>query len=269
MAKVSHRAGFEQLKMGAFIGGGVSFVRNLVNVIKGEKKPDEAALAVVKDTGTGAVASYAMAFGGSAIKGFMQNSKSAVARGLSKTNLPAVIVTATLETGKTFSKYLKGEIDGVECLTELGEKGTGMAAIAMYTVIGQIAIPIPVVGAMIGSMLGYSLSSAFYRQLVSALNAAKLARKERIRIEAECAEAVKMICQYRAEMEALISQHLSGHIAVFQEAFDGIKTALKIGDIDEIIAGANSITLKLGGKPQFNSFSEFNSLMENEGKFKL
>jgi hypothetical protein len=266
---VSHRAGLEQAKYGAAIGGGMSLVRNLVAVAKGEKEPDEAALSVVKDTGTGAAVSYTTAFAGSAIKGAMQNAKDAAVRSLSKTNLPAAIVTATLESGKTLSKYFKGEIDGVECLTELGEKGTGMLSSAMFAMLGQIAIPIPVVGGMIGSMLGYALSSACYGQLVAALQEAKLAREERIRIEAECAEAVAMLRQYRAEVERYVSEYLIDHINTFHDAFDGIKGALQIGDVDGFIAGSNTITRKLGGKPQFETFNEFDSLMKSDAAFKL
>jgi len=264
IAKISHCAGVEAAKTGAAIAGGISVVSNLVAVIKGDKEPDEAALAVVKDTGTGAVASYTTAFVGSVIKGGMQNAGDATVRALSKTNLPAVIVTTALETGKTLGKYFKGEIDGVECLTELGEKGTGMVSSAMFTVVGQAVIPIPVVGAMIGSMVGYALSSACYGQLVGALQEAKLAREERIRIEKECEEAIKMIRQYRAEMEKLISRYLSDHINTFHAAFDDMKNALRIGDVDGFIAGANTITRKLGGKPQFNTFSEFDSLMRKK-----
>jgi hypothetical protein len=263
IAEISHRAGVEQAKMGAAISGGMSLVRNIVAVVKGEKAPDEAALSAVKDTGTGAAASYAIAFAGSVIKGGMQNAQSAVTRGLSRTNLPAAIVTTTLEMGKTLAKYFKGEIDGVECLTELGEKGTGMVSSAMFATIGQIAIPIPVVGAMIGSMLGYALSSACYGQLVSALNAAKLACEERIRIEAERTEAIKMIHQYRAEMERRISEYLVEHITVFHAAFDGIKGALQIGDIDGFIAGANAISAQFGSTPKFSTFCEFEQIMNN------
>jgi hypothetical protein len=66
---------------------------NLVAAAKGEKEPDEAVLSVIADTGTGAAVSYTTAFAGSAIKGAMQNTGSSTARALSKTNLPAAIVT--------------------------------------------------------------------------------------------------------------------------------------------------------------------------------
>jgi hypothetical protein len=264
IARISHRAGLEQAKTGAAVSAAKSLVRNITAVAKGDKEPDEAALEVVKDTGTGAAVSYATAFAGSSIKGWMQNAGNKTIQALSKSNLPAQVVIATLEAGKTIAKYINGEIDGVECLTELGEKSTGMLASAMFAVIGQIAIPIPVVGGMIGGMLGYALSSACYGQLVSALNGAKLAREERIRIEAECQEAIRMIHEYRAEMEAEISRYLSDYTGIFQSAFDNINAALQIGDIDGFISGANSITRKLDGKPQFNNYSEFENLMTNK-----
>jgi hypothetical protein len=269
IVNVSHRAGVEQAKYGAAISGGISLVTNFVAVVKGEKEPEEAALAIVKDTGTGTIVSYTTTFAGSAIKGAMQKGSSAFLRSASKTNLPAVLVTTALETSKTLGKYFKGEIDGVECLTELGEKGTGMVSAAMFATIGQIAIPIPVVGAMIGSMVGYALSTACYSQLVGALKGAQLAREDRIRIEAECAEAVAMLREYRAEMEQYISEYLCDHINTFHSAFNNIKSALEIGDIDGFIGGMNTITVKLGGKPQFNNMSEFEVLMESSETLKL
>jgi hypothetical protein len=285
--ETSHEAGLEAAKIGLAVAGGMSIIRNVVAVTKGDKEPGEAALAVVKDTGAGVVVSYTTAFAGSQLQALMvkastkkvitQVGKKAVEKvvtntalkSLAKSNLPAQIVTATIEVGKTMKKYFAGEIDGVECLTELGEKGTGMVASSIGMVIGQAAIPIPVVGGLIGGMVGYALSCACYNQLVSSLKEAKLAREERLRIEAECAEAIKMICEYRREMEAAISRYLSEYMSTFHGAFDDIKTALNIGDIDGFIAGANSITHKLGGKPQFNNFSEFDEMMNSSESLKL
>jgi hypothetical protein len=264
--KNSNKAGLEQAKYGAVIGGSISIIKNLVAVVKDEKDPKDAILDVAKDTGSAAVSSYTTGSIGSVIKGVMQNAKKETTRILSKTNLPATIVTVTLEAGKTLAKYIKGEIDGVQCLEELGEKGTGMVASALFATIGQLAIPIPVIGGMIGGMLGYALSSACYSQLTSALKEAKMARKRRIQIEAECKEAILMIREYRAEMETAISTYLSDHIVTFNTAFDGIKTALNIGDIDGFIARANEITRKLGGKPQFENISGFDDLMKKKSE---
>jgi hypothetical protein len=282
--KVSHRAGLEQAKSGAVIGGSISIIKNIIALVKDEKTPKEAISDVVKDTGSAAALSYSTAFTGSSLKGVMQNSKSTFTRALSKTNLAATVVTVTLEAGKTLAKYFKNEIDGVQCFEELGEKGTGMISSAMFAslgtigavsvfgksaAIGQIVIPIPVIGGLIGGMIGYALSSACYGQLMTALKEAKEARKRRMQIEAECEEVVRMIRQYRAEMETAISEYLSDHITVFHTSFDEIKTALDIGDIDGFISGANKITRKLGGEPQFENISEFESFMEGSEKLTL
>jgi hypothetical protein len=297
IAHTSHRAGVDAAKTGAVIAGGMSLIRNIVDVAKGDKEPDEAALAVVKDTASGAVLSYGTAFTGTALAGIMKNAGEVVVENgrkvlkpnifvqtLGKTNLPGIIVNVALESGKTLGKYFKGEIDGVECLIELGEKGTGMVASAMFSTlgaagavavfgksaaIGQLVIPIPVIGGLIGGMVGYALSSACYSQLVDALKDAKLAREERIRIEAECAEAVRMIRQYRAEMEIAVNQYLCDHMIIFHKAFDDMKSALNIGDIDGFIAGANTITKKLGKTPQFETFNEFDALMTSEETIRL
>jgi hypothetical protein len=300
--ETSHEAGFEAAKTGAAIAGSMSFIRNIVSVVKGEKEPGEAALAVIKDTGTGTVVSYTTAFAGSQLQAFMvkastkkiatQVGKKVVEKivtntalkSLAESNLPAQVVTATLEVGKTMKKYFTGEIDGVECLTELGEKGTGIVGSAMGTtlgaasavaifgksaVIGQLVIPIPVVGGLIGGMVGYALTTSFYNEIMATLKDAKLAREERIRIEAECAEAIRMIREYRAEMEKLVSAYMIDHIMVFHEAFDSIKDALQIGDVDGFISGANMITRKLGKTPQFETFDEFDDMMHRASSFKI
>jgi len=284
IAEISHRAGVEQSKSGALIGGSISIIKNLVAVIKDDKDVEDAVIDVVKETSSAVAVSYATGFSGAAIKGAMQNSKLSFTRALSKTNLPATLVSITLETSKTLAKYIKGEIDGVECFEELGEKGTGMLSSAMFAslgtaaavsvfgksaVIGQIVIPIPVVGGLIGGMVGYALCSACYGELMKALKDAKIARKNRLKIEAECEKAIQMIREYRSEMEVLVSTYLSDNINTFHIAFNDIKNALSIGDIDGFITGANIITKKLGGKPQFNNMSEFDSLMNSSDKLHL
>jgi hypothetical protein len=267
--KTSHRAGVEAAKYGAAIGGGISVTRNIVAIIKGEKEPQDAVADVAFDTGTAALASYSTGAAGAVVKSFMGNASSELARDLSKTNLPATIVVATLEAGKTFKKFFNGEIDGVQCLEELGEKGVGMSSSAMFAVLGQMAIPIPLVGAMTGSMIGYALSSACYKELLGALKEAKFAHEERLRIEHNCEEAIEAIREYRAEMEGVISNYLKEHITSFHAAFDNIKIALEIGDVDGFIAGSNDITRKLGGSVQYNTMSEFDVLMESAEPLKL
>ena len=73
--------------------------------------------------------------------------------------------------------------------------------------------------------------------------------EERIRIEAEVAESISMLREYRAELEANISKYLKDTRDFFDETFSRMKSSLQTGDIDGYIASTNAITRKMGKCP--------------------
>lgn len=269
VANISHRAGIKTAETAALIGGSVSLVRNIVATCKGDIEAEEATLNVAKDTAQAAVVGYGTGFAGTAIKATMQNSASEYTRALAKTNVAGTIVAVSVSVSKTMTKYFKGEIDGTQCLEELGEQGTGMIASSMFAVIGQAVIPIPVVGGLIGGMVGYALSSATYGVLMSSLKEAKLAHEERIAIEKACEEHIKLIREYREQVNKIINEYLSDSMEYFNESFSGIKKALEIGDVDLFIENANEITESLGGNKPFENMDDFNNKMLNGITFKI
>lgn len=264
VTKVAHRAGLEQAKTGALIGGCISLIKNLVGVCKGEVTPIEAGKQFVVDTGVGAATAYSNAFAGSVIKGSIQNAKRESLRTLSKTNVPGVVVTSTLEIGKSLLRYTKGEITGLECLEELGEKGTSNLSAAMFAVVGQTVIPIPIVGGMVGSMIGYTLSSVLYKELVSSLKEEKLSYERKVKTEKECEEAISLIERYQKEMDLMIRNYFLDYKNCFDNSFRIMDIALTHGDIDYFITSVNSITEKLGGQIDFYSFDDFNDFMKDK-----
>lgn len=253
----------------ALISGSVSLVKNVVDFCKGEVEADEAIVNVAKDTAESAVIGYGTGFAGTAVKSIMQNSSSQYLRVLSKTNVAGTIVAVAVSASRTINKYLKGEIDGTECLENLGEQGTGMVASSMFAVIGQTIIPIPVVGGLVGGMVGYALSSATYGILLTSLKEAKLAYEERIEIEKVCEEHIKMMREYRTQINKIIEQYLTENMEIFNESFSGIKEALAIGDVDLLIENANTVTESVGGTKPFETMEEFNKKMLLGETFKL
>ena len=270
VAKVSHRAGIQTAETAAIIGGSVSIVKNLVSICKGEAEPEDGVMNVIKETAATAAVGYGTGVSGAAFKGAMQNSKSGYVRVLGeKTNIAGTLVSVTVAATKTLTRYFEGEIDGVECLETLGEQGTGMVASAMFSVVGQIAIPIPVVGGLIGGMVGYAISSAAYGVLTQSLKEEKLAHEQRTLIEKACEEHIKLIREYRAEMEGIIKKYLVESMDIFRESFIEIKNALEIGDVDWFIESTNTITENFGGKAAFSGMDDFNSMMIAGNAFKL
>ena len=188
---------------------------------------------------------------------------------IAKSQLPGQIITAVMIVGGTLKRYASGELSTEDFITELGEKGAGYAAGAYGFAVGQAVIPIPVVGGVVGSMIGYALSGALYGGFMETLNGAKLAHYERIRVERECQEAVRMLQEYRANIEGMISRYLKENISVFHEAFDMMKSAFDIGDADGFIFGANMITQNFGGNVAFKNMQEFDALMMSDEAFVL
>ena len=269
VANISHQAGKEAAQYGALIGGSVSIIQNLVAVVREEKEPEDALVSVAVDTVSSAAIGYGTGFTGAAIKGIMQNASSQTVRTLSYTNLPGTLVSLSVGAAGTLKRYYCGEITGTECFEELGEQGVGMLSSALFATIGQVAIPIPVVGAMIGGMLGYALASASYSTLLDSLKNAELAKQERERIEAACNEHIAIIRQYRQEVDLLIKEYFSVHMEIFQTSFSGIKEALLIGDVDGVISCANQIVETLGKKPLFDNQAELEKLMLDDKPFQL
>lgn len=269
VAEVSHKAGIQTAKNAAIISGSVSIVKNLVAVCKGETEPEDAVFNVAKETATSAAVGYGTGFAGTALKGAMQNSKSQYVQTLSKTNIAGTVVAVSVTAAKTLTRYFKGEIDGVECLETLGEQGVGMVSSAMFAIVGQAVIPVPVVGGLIGGMVGYAISSATYGILTESLKDAKLAHEQRIQIERICEEHIKLIREYRTEMERIVNEYLIESMDVFRDSFSGIKDALAIGDIDWFIESANNITESFGGQKTFSSMEDFNTKMLEGTTFKL
>ena len=267
--KLSHRAGLDAAQTASLIGGSVSIVKNITAVFKNEKNTGEAVRDVALDTGRAGALGYGTGFAGSIIKGAMQNSESTYIRALSKTNIAGTTVNIAITSTRILTNYFNGKIDGVQCLEMLGQEGVGMVASAMFATIGQIAIPIPVVGGLIGGMIGYALSSASYGLLLNALKEKEMAHKERMYIESVCAEHIKMIREYRLEIEKIINQYLSNKLEVFNKAFTGIKNALEIGDIDLFIENTNRITENFGGKPAFSTIDEFDEIMLTKTTIKI
>jgi len=271
--KIAHRAGVEQAKVGAAISGSVSLVKNVVLCACGEITPEEAAESVIIDTGTGLAVSYTTAFSGTIIKGFMENSRFALVRNIANTNLPSRLVITTINIGKTMHKYFEGEIDGAECVEQLGREGFAEIGSAMFAVIGSslggTSAAVTLLGGLAGAALGYVAATAVYAELSLALKEAKLARERRILIEKECDEAVKLILQYRREMQEQVGQYFTEHIETFNLGFSEMDRAICENDINGFIKGNNEIQRLLGHDVQFENQDEFDALMASDIAFKL
>ena len=269
MAKISHDAGVEAAKYGAAIGGAVSATRNIVALIQGNKDLEGVLLDTAKDTGISAATGYATGAAGSLLKSGMQQSSAGAMRQLSRTSFPALVVSTTLALGTSVHRFAKGEIDGVQFMEEIGEKGSGMLASGMMATLGQIAIPIPIVGGVIGGMIGYTMSSMFYQSSLIAFQEAKEAERNYQIIKAQCEEARRIMLEYQHSLQELFDAHMTDMKGQLASCLKSMDSATAAHNIDEFVNAANQLGSVIGKTLQFNSIEEFNDFMASNESFIL
>lgn len=275
VARISHKAGMRGAEYAAICTGGISLIRNFVSYAKGEIDAKEAGMAIAKDTGTSAALGYATAFSGSAINGALKNASSEYLRSLSKTNLASNLVVTTKNVAFTMAALVRGEIDGVECIERLGKEGFGEIGAAMFSAASVAAVGglestvVTVLAGVAGSTVGYMAAVAVYDELKNALEEYKFAKEERIRIEAECEEAIALIRYYRQEMNAKVEEYLSEHMSTFEEGFSKMDDAILENDINGFISGNVAIQQCMGRDVQFSNMEEFDELMSSSDSLVL
>lgn len=259
IAKVSHRAGIEGLKFGMAIGGSISAVNNVIAVYSGDKGFSEAVLATSKDTLISGAMGYATAASGTAVKNYMAQSSKEIVRNISKSNMPAMVVTACLSTGKSIKKYAVGELSEAELAQEIGLSVTGMMSSSMFAAIGQVAIPIPVLGALIGGMVGYALTNTVYQSFFEVLKDAKLSTERRQLIEMQC-EAARLLSK---EYELKIKELFAYRIKELEVYSNNMFEALDSPEIDpeEFCLKMNRFAEELGTKISIKNMAELDDVM--------
>ncbi|QEY24605.1 hypothetical protein [Neisseria animalis] len=259
IAGVSHRAGIEGAKFGAAIGGGISALSNIVAVWSGDKEFGEAVADTAADTLVSAGVGYGTAFAGSAIKGYMQQSANVTARALSKTGLPAMIVSSCLAATKSITRYAKGEIDELGLTEEMSMVAAAALSGSAFTVLGQIAIPIPVLGGLIGGMIGYAVTNAFHQGFFAALRDAKLSAERRQMVEMKCAAARELAQRYEQAINETFERKLT-RLGMESRAMFALLDNPDIS-ADDFCAGMNRFAEMLGRKISINNMAELDAAM--------
>lgn len=262
VAKIANEAGKEQAKAGAIISGVVSCSKNMVAIIRGEKDLKDATIDLSKDITKGAGTSYGIAASGTALKSVMQTSNISMVKTLSKTNMPALIATTTVQVGSSLKKYIKGDINELELMEELGEKGTGMMAASMGAAVGTAIFP--GVGTVVGAMVGYMTSSQIYQSTMNVLAEEKLSNQKREFIKKISEEALKTMQREQEELKEIYGKYYKARENYLNNCLSLLDEAVANNNIDLFTASLNKIAISFGETLEFKNFQEFDNFMKNE-----
>ena len=285
---------------------GMSIIENTIDVLKGEKTLQEAAMSVAKETGE-EVAQYFEVFSEEKKKKILKNSSSDFCSNLAENGLPAALVDLVKRIALLSAAFLKKEITGAEFAKmllqyalenivpiiwntvlqdeKIGPVAEGVQAVVQDENIGIIAKCIISVlkdgnaGTMAGKIesilnlagntLGFMAAVSVYEDMRNAIDEYHLAVEQRKIVEAQCAEAIEIIYEYRKEMNENVERYLSEHLDTFNDGFAEMDKAIIEGDIHGYVSGNVKIQELLGKEIQFRNAEEFNSLMLSDDDFKL
>lgn len=264
IARTGLEAGVNAGAQSGITAATMSGIMNVTAVIKGEKSAEEALADTTVDSLKAGATGFAVGGGLTTISHTLSSSKSEFLKALGESNVPGKVITAVMLTGDTIKRYVNGEISTQECLIDLGDKGLTFATTGYSMAVGQALIPIPIVGAAVGALVGSTLTSKYYYSLINELKTKELEHQERLRIIAECKLATQEMKNFRAELETYLDSYFQDYRHCFDEAISNIQYAFQMGDAEGVVAGANKITRKLGGAVRYDTMDEFEAYLKDD-----
>ncbi len=264
-----HQSGMQAGKVGAAFSGVSSGISGLYQLSQGKSTKGEVAAQIIVDTSKGFATSYLTTAGSKGIvHGLAKAGVSQTTVGaLTKSNAHIALAAGILKSGQSVVRYLQGEIDNDQFMDEISETAITGASTFYYGALGQAIIPIPIVGAMIGSTVGYFVGSMLHQSGLIGLGevaVVKVARERRERIEAMCLESIPLIRQHRSELEALLKTHFAERRQLLTQAFDGMEQSLVSWDANDFTQHLESVNQAFGKSLPFKSFNEFDAFMKDK-----
>ena len=265
-----HQAGLQAGLMGAAIGGGITVISEGIKVFQGKNDAEfsQILLNITTNTVTAGTTSYVTAFAARGVAHVAeQNMASASANALIKGNGHIALATSAVRASKSIYRYMTDDdMTTEELMSDINHIALTGAGAFYYGALGQVLIPIPVVGAMIGSTVGYFIGNLIHQSGLIALgesNNVKVARERRERIEQLCLHAIPQMRAARLEMERVLHENTIARREFINNAFNDVELSLLASDADQYIAALNSINGVFGKDIGFNNLNEFNELMED------
>ncbi len=179
---------------------------------------------------------------------------------------PAAVAATVFQVSHCVYRYSRGEIEG----DELWE-GAGGAMLRGTTcfycgLAGQILIPVPVVGAIVGSTVGYVTASILVQSGllgVGPSNKVAAEKKRREEIESITAASIERMAECRIEIERLISEDAWQFEQVLMPALDNLEGQLVAGTAESAIIALAGINAALGLCVGFRDFTAFDEFMRD------
>lgn len=201
--------------------------------------------------------------GGARIVEFLLHDSGALT-GLASTSAPVDVVRLTAGIARAGHAFATGASSYQEfqeaCAEEAIRTATGWA----YGVIGQTLIPVPVLGTLVGVVVGQAVAGATLEglKLARAAAADTAIEQERLRyLEVEAVHAIRIIEEQRMRLKELQASEAAAHARVIMPLLVEVSASAISGDDATMLSGLMEMNTLLGRELEWSTSDEFNALM--------
>lgn len=173
------------------------------------------------------------------------------------------LINLVMIIGESIIKFVNGEIDGKEFFEEIGEKGVIAMASAIGGAVGEMLVPIPVVGAFIGSIIVSTVCAGIYKlkDIYKSINK----YKEKVsKVNRLANEALREMERQRNVLKKIIYDEFSNWDSNFDSAFNMIYNSAINDDTDGIAIGLNNILETFNKQVYFSNRDEFDEFFNGD-----
>lgn len=243
----------------------IESINNLVLVASGEKDFKEATNDIGKLTTNVAITGGTIRVFNVGLSNMTNNLGNDILKSCSN-QLNKVIAVSLILKDSVIS-YISGEINGKEFFKQIGEKGVNLLASSIGAIVGQTLIPVPIVGAIIGSALISSVCSEICNVCNKIYSNYKAIDeyKEKIRkINSFANQAVYEIEKQRGMLSTIINDYFDKWDKEVTKGISEIYDSIINNNIDGLSNGLNRILDNFGKEVKFSSFEEFDDFFSAE-----
>lgn len=232
----------------------ISTINNIVMCASGEKSIKEAGEEILKVTGSSFVAGAGINILQNASMDLATKSGLDVLSNVANSGLPVAEISAAIMIGNSVVKYVNGDIDSEQCVTEILMNGAGVIAYSLGMSLGGPA------GAVIASVI----CSQVCKVITDYKNIEKLSKEKLARVNSIATKALTEMEYQRNILKNMVEEKYKKWDEAFDNGFETIFVSTLNNDVEGISTGLNRILGVFGETVSFSSREEFNTFFDDE-----
>ncbi len=266
-----HNSGKVAGQVGAVMAGGISTFQAIRSLYREEMEFGEAIGKVTIDSAKGFATGYTVTAISKGTTHLASNFLGrSVAASLKRSNAPLAVASGIVQTGKSLLSYMKGDISSEQLLDQVSHTAITSTSVFYYAGLGQVAIPIPIVGSFIGAAVGYCVGNMLHQSGLIALGSSaqvKVAKARRREVEALCLSIIPEMQKNRAAFQKYLDEYFAERKNSFQKCFFVMEKAFDNSEPELFVSALEQINEQFGKTLPFKNFREFDDFMKSDEAF--